>query len=48
MVDWRFDTRADLETVVRIEFPRDVAEQVIEEHYGTTVDYAINLFVKTF
>lgn len=45
---WRFDSRADLEAVVRIEFPGDVAERVLAEHVGTEVDYAVNLWSKQF
>ena len=45
---WQFDTRADFEAVVRIEFPAVVAERVVAEHAGTGVDYAINLWSKDF
>lgn len=45
---WAFSSRADLEAVVRIELPGDVAEQVLVEHPGTEVDYAVNLWSKTF
>jgi SAM-dependent methyltransferase len=45
---WQFDTRADFEAVVRIEFPAGVAERVVAEHAGTGVDYAINLWSKDF
>jgi SAM-dependent methyltransferase len=41
---WTFDTRADLEAVVRIELPTAVAEDVLRHHDGTTVDYAVNLW----
>jgi hypothetical protein len=47
-VGWCFDTRADLESVVRIEFTPELAEQILEEHEGTTVDYAVNLWSKGF
>jgi ubiquinone/menaquinone biosynthesis C-methylase UbiE len=47
-VDWRFDSREDLEAVVRIEFTPEVAADVLAEHEGTTVDYAVNLFWKRF
>jgi ubiquinone/menaquinone biosynthesis C-methylase UbiE len=43
-IDWRFDSRADLESVVRIEFAPEVAAAVLAEHEGTTVDYAVNLW----
>lgn len=45
---WSFDSRADLEAVVRIEFARDVADAVLAEHEGTDVDYAVNLWSKAF
>jgi ubiquinone/menaquinone biosynthesis C-methylase UbiE len=47
-VDWRFDDRADLEAVVRIEFSPDVADAILAEHTGTTVDYAVNLWWRSF
>jgi SAM-dependent methyltransferase len=47
-IDWRFDDRADLEAVVRIEFTADLAEAILAEHPGTTVDYAVNLWSKQF
>jgi ubiquinone/menaquinone biosynthesis C-methylase UbiE len=47
-IDWRFDDRADLEAVVRIELAADLAEQVLAEHPGTTVDYAVNLWSKDY
>jgi SAM-dependent methyltransferase len=45
---WSFDSRADLEAVVRIEFTPEVAEQVLATHSGTEVDYAVNLWWKRF
>lgn len=45
---WRFSSRADLEAVVRIEMPTAVAEQVLAEHEGVEVDYAVNLWVRRF
>jgi len=47
-LEWRFDDRADLEAVVRIEFTPDLAEQLLAEHSGTGVDYAVNLFWRRF
>jgi len=41
---WQFGSRADLEAVLRIEFAPALAEQILAEHDGTTVDYAINLW----
>ena len=45
---WQFETRADFEAVVRIEFPGIVAEQIVADHPGAGVDYAINLWSKDF
>ena len=45
---WAFTSRADLESVVRIEFPGPVADAVLAEHEGTEVDYAVNLWWKRF
>lgn len=45
---WSFSSRADLEAVVRIEFARAVADQVLAEHIGTEVDYAVNLWWRRF
>ncbi len=45
---WRFDTRADLEAVVRIEFKPSVADEIIRHHEGLEVDYAVNVWSKEF
>jgi len=45
---WRFSSRADLESVVRIELPTKVAEDVLTQHDGLEVDYAVNLWSKRF
>ncbi|WP_238342888.1 class I SAM-dependent methyltransferase [Nocardioides cynanchi] len=47
-VGWSFDSRADLEAVVRIEFTPATAEQILAGHEGTTVDYAVNLWSRDF
>lgn len=41
---WAFTSRADLESVVRIELAPAVAEAVLSEHTGTEVDYAVNVW----
>jgi hypothetical protein len=43
-VSWRFDRRSDFEAVVRIEFDRSNADQILAEHAGWEVDYAVNLW----
>jgi ubiquinone/menaquinone biosynthesis C-methylase UbiE len=45
---WRFASRADLETVVRIEFDAATAAAVLAELEGTEVDYAVNLWSRRF
>jgi SAM-dependent methyltransferase len=45
---WSFSSRADLEAVVRIEFAPEVAEWAIDSHQGTEVDYAVNLWSRTY
>ena len=45
---WTFDARADLEAVVRIEFAADVAEEILAGHTGTSVDYAVNVWTRTW
>lgn len=45
---WRFESRADFEAVVRIEFKPADADRIIASHSGVEVDYAINLWSKDF
>ena len=45
---WSFESRADFEAVVRIEFAPDVAEAFIASHSGTVVDYAVNVWWQRF
>jgi SAM-dependent methyltransferase len=45
---WRFETREDLEAVVRIELPPTVADAAIAAHEGLEVDYAVNLWWRRF
>jgi len=43
----RFESRADLEAVVRIELAAEVATEVLTEHgpdAGLEVDYAVNVW----
>jgi SAM-dependent methyltransferase len=41
MIRWRFERRADLEAVVRIEFDAEQASLILAEQIGLEVDYAI-------
>ncbi|MGZ4453764.1 MAG: class I SAM-dependent methyltransferase [Nocardioides sp.] len=45
---WRFGARAELESVVRIELTGPVAEAALAEHEGLEVDYAVNLWSRTY
>jgi len=45
---WSFTSRADLESVVRIELTPAVADAVLGEHEGTEVDYAVNVWWREF
>lgn len=45
---WDFETREELESVVRIELPPAVAEQALAEQSGLRVDYAVNLWHRQF
>lgn len=45
---WRFETREDLESVVRIELDPATAAQALASHRGLEVDYAVNLWWRRF
>lgn len=45
---WRFESRADLEAVVRIELTPEVADQALRHHEGLEVDYAVDLWHRTY
>ena len=47
-VRWEFGSRADLEAVVRIELPTRLAEEVLASYGGSTVDYAVNLWSRSY
>lgn len=47
-IEWRFERREDLEAVVGIEFDPEVARQVLAEHDGLVVDYAVNVWWRRF
>jgi ubiquinone/menaquinone biosynthesis C-methylase UbiE len=47
-VRWSFSSRADLESVVRIEFASETADEILAGHTGTEVDYAVNLWSRSF
>ncbi len=41
---WTFASREDLEAVVRIEFPLELADELLAGHEGLEVDYAVNVW----
>jgi SAM-dependent methyltransferase len=47
-IEWRFSRRADLEAVVGIEFKPELAKEIVAEHEGLVVDYAVNLWWRRF
>jgi SAM-dependent methyltransferase len=47
-IRWEHPTRAEFEAVVRIEFAPGLARDILAEHPGTSVDYAVNLLHRTF
>lgn len=47
-IAWRFERREDLEAVVRIELPTEVAEDALASHEGVEVDYAVNLWWRSW
>jgi SAM-dependent methyltransferase len=47
-IRWAFDSRADLERVVRIEFAPQAADWILAHHEGSGVDYAVNLWWRRF
>ena len=47
-IRWACRSRAEFEAVVRIEFDPGLADEILAEHAGSEVDYAVNLFWRTF
>ncbi|HEX5533155.1 MAG TPA: class I SAM-dependent methyltransferase [Actinomycetales bacterium] len=47
-IRWEQPDRETFEAVVRIEFAAEWAERFLAEHSGTTVDYAVNLYHRTY
>lgn len=45
---WSFARRCDLEAVVGIEFAPDLAAEILREHAGLEVDYAVMLWWRRF
>ncbi len=47
-IRWEQPTREAFEAVVRIEFAPGLAQEILAEHEGRAVDYAVNLFWRVF
>jgi SAM-dependent methyltransferase len=45
---WSFGSRADFESVLRIEFTETLADGIMADHPGAGVDYAVSLWWRTF
>jgi len=45
---WSFDSREDLEAVVKIEFPAQVADRILATHEGQAVSYSYRLFWRVY
>ncbi|MGC1206826.1 MAG: class I SAM-dependent methyltransferase [Ornithinimicrobium sp.] len=45
---WQFDSRADFEAVVGIEFAPQIAAGILAQHEGMGVDYAVNLYHRRY
>jgi ubiquinone/menaquinone biosynthesis C-methylase UbiE len=48
MSEWRFNTRADLEVVVRLEFGDALAERLLADHQGVRVKYGYCLYHRRY
>lgn len=46
--EWRFERRADLEAVVRLEFGETLAEHLLARHDGTSVEYHYCLYWRRY
>ncbi|HMQ33942.1 MAG TPA: class I SAM-dependent methyltransferase [Chloroflexaceae bacterium] len=46
--EWRFERRADLEAVVRLEFGETLAERLLAGHAGTRVEYHYCLYWRRY
>jgi ubiquinone/menaquinone biosynthesis C-methylase UbiE len=47
-IEWRFERREELEAVVGIEFQPALAREIVAEHEGLVVDYAVNLWWRRY
>lgn len=48
LTSWQTDTRADFEAIVRIEFAPHLAQAILAEHPGSSVDYAVDVWWRRY
>jgi len=48
LIAWEADSRADFEAIVGIEFEPALAEAILSEHPGTSVDYAVDVWWRRY
>jgi SAM-dependent methyltransferase len=46
--EWRFQTRADLEAVVKLEFGEKLGAELVKQHEGLSVEYHYALYYRVF
>ncbi|MBN9390631.1 MAG: class I SAM-dependent methyltransferase [Chloroflexi bacterium] len=46
--EWRFESRGDLEKVVRLEFPGELGNEILAGHAGTRVEYHYALYYRQY
>ena len=46
--EWRFNTREDLEAVIKLEFGAKVGQQILEVHQGLRIGYPFCVYHRTF
>ena len=46
--EWRFESRADLENVVRLEFPGELSAPILAGHSGNRVEYHYALYYRQY
>jgi SAM-dependent methyltransferase len=46
--EWRFENRADLEAVVKLEFGEELGAELVRDHDGLSVEYYYTLYHRTY
>lgn len=47
-IRWEHASRTDFEIAVRLEFAPELADRLLAEHPGSSIDYAVNLYWRAF